>query len=504
MFSRPRTWLVLASVAILLASVIAICALGVEPRATAVAATRLTCSTVKPSGRIFHIDPINGSVGGDGSRARPWHQLQEVIDQGLVSQERSGVRLIDKLINRLFDQPITPYNERNNAASILDGDTIILHPGEYGDVHIRNHINRSHIIIKGSDQSSVIITSLKISGSSHFLFSDLNITSPLRENFNEYLLDLIFENGFLINRDLIFERISIGSKDKIASTSKHVWEQFAASGARLNGGCISLKNSRIHDVRYGASLYRASASTIANSEIRDFSIDGIDFSGEYLNILNNVIVNHWRPAGNLHPDCMQGQSDEYRPEYGPIRIEGNICIAHEAQNIDQQEYLQGISIFDGKWKDVTVRCNIILPNSQHGISLFGVQDALIEGNLILGFPRNRLTWIAALPAKNGRPPQNNRIFDNVATAYINAATRSPIASASLDTLRVADDKEIVKAIDGNFSGVLMQRNAWATSSHLPVSLSYPNSFRLIALDKPIEPLGADEVHKRYPRPRICS
>jgi hypothetical protein len=32
----------------------------------------------------FYVDPVNGSMSGDGSADSPWSTLQEVLDAGLI------------------------------------------------------------------------------------------------------------------------------------------------------------------------------------------------------------------------------------------------------------------------------------------------------------------------------------------------------------------------------------------------------------------------------------
>ena len=133
---------------------------------------------------------------------------------------------------------------------------------------------------------------------------------------------------------------------------------------------------------------------VFNNRIEGFSDDGVDFSGDSLVIKGNWITDHWDNDASLHPDCIQGQSSNWHLPYTGLRIENNICIGRTTNRPFQtKEYLQGISMFDGVWRDIKIRCNLILPRAHHGIAVYGMDDVRIEDNIVLSTDINYRTWI---------------------------------------------------------------------------------------------------------------
>ena len=69
----------------------------------------------------FYVDPINGSMAGDGSVANPWSTLQGVLTNNLIESQKPAV---------------FPYNgtltASNPGAPIKAGDTLKLLNGHHG------------------------------------------------------------------------------------------------------------------------------------------------------------------------------------------------------------------------------------------------------------------------------------------------------------------------------------------------------------------------------------
>ncbi len=83
--------------------------------------------------KVFYVDPNVGSAQGDGSAAKPWRTIQEVIDAKWVETrgwdalpyKAGGSKLIAK----------------NAGAPIHAGDTIYLRSGFHGALTIRGYYN---------------------------------------------------------------------------------------------------------------------------------------------------------------------------------------------------------------------------------------------------------------------------------------------------------------------------------------------------------------------------
>jgi hypothetical protein len=115
----------------------------------------------------FYIDPEHGDAAGDGSADKPWRNLQETIDRGLV-QSRGWAAL-----------PYNPQRKlvpKNEGAPIKPGDTIWLRSGNHGDVTIRKHFNAGVITIAAQPGHTPRFRSLLLQSSSHWVLKGLHVS----------------------------------------------------------------------------------------------------------------------------------------------------------------------------------------------------------------------------------------------------------------------------------------------------------------------------------------
>src|SRR4051812_12693122 len=76
-----------------------------------------------PAGRsTFYVDPAKGNMNNDGSAARPWSTLQDVLD--------SKRKLV--------------------GASIKPGDIIYLNSGDHGNVQIAGAVNSDFVTVQAT------------------------------------------------------------------------------------------------------------------------------------------------------------------------------------------------------------------------------------------------------------------------------------------------------------------------------------------------------------------
>ena len=95
---------------------------------------------VAPSLRAadFHVDPAEGTAGGDGSEQSPFASLQQLLDDGLIESEQWDSLPADEA---------TGLVPRNPGAPIKGGDTIWLADGDYGALVLQGYYNIEFITI---------------------------------------------------------------------------------------------------------------------------------------------------------------------------------------------------------------------------------------------------------------------------------------------------------------------------------------------------------------------
>ncbi len=135
-----------------------------------------------------------------------------------------------------------------------------------------------------------------------------------------------------------------------------------------------------------------------------------------LTIRHNIIRSgHHSPTETLHADGIQGWTLKGATNRN-VRIEGNIVT-----DFDQSDnnYMQGISIFDGKWDGVEIINNVVVTNTWHGVALYGVENAKVINNTVLpSRPEKFMTWIMVHPGKDKRPSSNVVVRNNIAGQII--------------------------------------------------------------------------------------
>ena len=60
------------------------CGRSTEPEKETYIPKRFEFSEPEITGTLYYVDPVNGSMEGDGSRDNPWSTMQEVMEQDLI------------------------------------------------------------------------------------------------------------------------------------------------------------------------------------------------------------------------------------------------------------------------------------------------------------------------------------------------------------------------------------------------------------------------------------
>lgn len=463
---------------------------------------------VRLSGRVFHVDPVRGSIAGDGSAARPWRDLRSLVSGGLIGEYRRRLWRADRYAASVTGRaPVTRLAERRGAV-VRSGDTLLLADGDYGLVDLSGLANAGFVTIAAAPSANVRLSGLNLSGASHFVLRGLRIVGDAPASQAGFLATT-YAPGPHRADNIVLDNVEIGWTTRLAEADPADFSARAPSGLQFGGDCLTLTNSHLHDLESGLNIYRARKVLVAGNAVTGVSVDGIQFSGRDLTIRDNAIFGQRPVPGRLHPDCMQGQLPE-RQSSGPVMIERNLCLRAPIREPSQQRTdrfgWQGIVIFDGRWRDVTIRCNIVLPANQHGIALYGATNSLIEHNTVFGNAGGRPSWIAVLPAKDGRPSAGVRIRENRASAYLNAVIGAPLPpDAMLDALKVKrGDRALVTTLMQPLDGVVLERNTWAPPQRVPGPLTRDPRFIWEPAGSLPEANSVAEALRQYPLPPACT
>jgi parallel beta-helix repeat protein len=309
------------------------------------------------------------------------------------------------------------------------GDTITLMTGDYGSFSLSGGSANGFITIAAGPGQKARFTKISIGGNgttSHWRLTGLTVTGPNHVNQGNLVLVTNSDNIILDHNNISSEEDQFNWRALDDKPTE--WPSDGISARQSS--CISVLENNLHNVYNGIDFGGDQAGLhgkfllAANNKIDNFAADGIDHYGSHVRISGNRITNGHNLCNNkcIHNDGIQGWNYNRLPVVNSdIIIEGNSIIAQTQPGITlAADSLQGITIFDGKWDGVTVSNNLVITNTWHGISFYGVENGKIINNTVAPTNPAYKTWILIHLGK-GDPPgktyndvsRNNAIAGNL-------------------------------------------------------------------------------------------
>lgn len=380
-------------------------------RASMVAAV-LTVLASSVMSADFYIDPIHGRSDGDGSEARPWRSLQEVIDAKLVQTQAWDA---------------LPYNPQRRLVAqnpdglIKPGDTIWLRDGDYGDVAIRKHYNAGVITIAASPGHTPRFHSLLLQSGSHWAVRGLHVSPEFAPGGKPRTMIDVQSHGWNGPvHDVLVEQCVLQSTAAASAWTADDWNQRSANGIGAGGERIVIRGNRLKNVDFGISVSAVHA-LVENNVVENFAGDGLRGLGDYSVFQYNIVKNCYAVNGN-HDDGFQswsvGPGGVGTGEVVGIALRGNTIINNEDPRQPHRGTLQGIGCFDGMFVDWTIENNVIIVDHYHGITLSGARNCRLVNNTVLD-PNDQRPGPAALRVgahKRGTPSSGCTVRNNLVSA----------------------------------------------------------------------------------------
>ncbi|HEV2363405.1 MAG TPA: right-handed parallel beta-helix repeat-containing protein [Caulobacteraceae bacterium] len=267
----------------------------------------------------------------------------------------------------------------NNTASFLQaiqfakaGDTILLGPGTYTPITLRDANFTAPVTIASADPSQpAVLTGLTVSSSSGLVFSGLSFsTAAATGNFP----------------------FSVNGSANISLTNVNVYgndtQEFAATiTGLLIRGCqnVSVTGSRFHKLMIGICQVNNVGLLISNNIFHDLHCRGIDGGGS-----NNVVISYntihdiFPTPGGLHSDGIQFWTNASNPAGANIQIIGN--------NIYRGDGLMFQGIFvradptgAHPFTNMTIQGNNLTGLDYNGIAVGGVSGLTVSQNVVASY-----------------------------------------------------------------------------------------------------------------------
>ena len=354
-----------------------------------------------PIQNVFYVDPVNGSKTGDGSAANPWRTLQEVWTSKLINgvDRKTGV--------------------------VHAGDVIYLLSGNHGSLEISPYkgslkaVNTDYITFEAAPGHTPVINSLRFIKCAKWIVRGITFENPPVMTVKP---SLVFAEN---STDMIIDSNNIRSAADVADWTPEDWPTLCAEFG-INFNIVrraTVSNNVIRGVHNGITL-RGSSILLTGNTVDYFANDGIQFSASHTIISHNIVSNHyglWNDG--YHHDGMQGWTASGETFTTNVTIDSNMVLATTgaystipvAPTGVGDDYMQGISIFNGVWDHVTVTNNVVFAAAYHGMAFYGIKDSVIANNTVIGKSPTYTSWLGIF--KNATIPTNVIVRNNIAEKF---------------------------------------------------------------------------------------
>ncbi|MBI3202374.1 MAG: right-handed parallel beta-helix repeat-containing protein [Myxococcales bacterium] len=337
----------------------------------------------------FHVDPAAGAATGDGSAAKPWKTLEEVIGAGHFGK------------------------------AIKAGDTVHLKTGYHGEALFNGGSYAPPISVEADAGQSPKLRHVRFSNTSGWV---------LRNVFVSPSFGTASGSITMVEVQTSSSKVTIEGCDLFTVPDASAWgapEWLAASsGISLRGADSVARNNKVKNVRFGITA-DASKVLVEGNSIVNFSADGLRGLGDDETFQYNLIKNSYLDdsVDSNHDDGFQswsvGGGGVGTGEVKNMTLRGNVFIGNEDPAQKLKGTMQGIGCFDGTFTGWVVENNVVITNHWHGISLYGAKDSRVVNNTVMDTDAVKPgpPWIMVTAHKNGTPSQNVVVRNNLATDF---------------------------------------------------------------------------------------
>jgi len=371
--------------------------------------------------KVFYCDPASGSPQGDGSEARPWRSLEEVLQADLVEICRPD------------------GTSANAAAPVKAGDTIRLRNGWHGVVRIPGGFNPQPLTIAAQEGHRPQVGWIDVRDGCRWVVKGLTVSPSLSPRPLERTprhLAMLGEQGGEKCSDLVIEDCFLYTVLDSTVWTAEDWVKKAANGIWLGrqGRAHVARNNYVLNTRFGISL-NAPGCVAEGNVVANFSADGIRATRDRQVVQYNVIKNSFvgaRDGDDNHDDGIQ--TFLFNVGTGTLRgiaLRGNIVLQRESDGLPLANNLQGIGCFDGPLVDFVVEKNVVRVDHHHGVSLYDAQNCQIQDNACMTRDNRLRPWVMLGQKKkqaDGNTVRNNlaHSFNFRADAHVTAANNEQV------------------------------------------------------------------------------
>ncbi|MDI1451787.1 right-handed parallel beta-helix repeat-containing protein [Polyangium sp. 6x1] len=356
-----------------------------------VASTTILLLAASAHAAEFYVDPANGSPDGDGSAAKPWQSLEQLIADGAF------------------------------GTTIKAGDTVWLRSGYHGAPVFKGGDYTPAITIAAAPGEKPTAASVAFKGAKGWTLRGLSISpshAPAPAVGDIVLIDPS-------SARVTVEDNEIFSVADSSSWGPDEWINAASSGIFVRGEGSVARNNSLTNVRFGISV-DGKGALVEKNRIVNFSADGLRGLGDdgvfQYNLIKNVYVSQEDGDAN-HDDGFQswsvGANGVGTGAVKNVTLRGNVFINREDPNQKLTNSMQGIGCFDGFFEGWVVENNVVVTDHWHGISFYGMRNSRIVNNTVIDVNDESPgpPWIKVTAHKDGTASQDVVVRNNLSTDF---------------------------------------------------------------------------------------
>ncbi|MCB9497146.1 MAG: right-handed parallel beta-helix repeat-containing protein [Fibrobacteria bacterium] len=446
------------------------------------------------AGRTFWVDPVHGTPSGDGSAEHPWRTLQEVLDSGLVAYYAPT-----------NSDPGAPMILHDSGAPVQGGDRLYLKSGYHGFVRRNRFCFQDWLHIEAAPNDTPVLAQFQIVGAfqkihlkglrfrkedwipSDTATGDQKLWWKAQAiNRNSGAMVQLQSNTFYgSGREVVLQGLDVRSARDVSGWLAQDWVDRATTGIALRSvRSARIQGCHVENISFGVSIDYGSDSTIAmDNHVKRFSGDGFRLISDHCRLERNRIEGCMKVDGN-HDDGIQTWSRGSDGSSGTGVVVGNILRDNLIVGIiDSTDPLrgspQGIGAFDGMFDGWVVERNVVVSNTYHGISFYGIRNSRVANNTVIDqLPDDDVSpWILVRAHKDGRAARNVVVTGNLAMASVGANGESMTDSGNAVIGKRAFHR-LAWLFEDAFHGNVRLRKNDSTSAFFrdaPVPGAYPAS-----------------------------
>ncbi|MFW6146343.1 MAG: PKD domain-containing protein [Planctomycetota bacterium] len=350
----------------------------------------------------FYVDPVNGSMAGDGSAANPWSTLAEVISNNKIESMKPAA------YPYAYGDPLVAFNV---GAPVQPGDTLELLSGDHGDVYAQGYYNPDWIIIRAATGHTPVVRRFQFRGGCKWHIDGVTVS---QEPYGTpgTITAVNFENHSWHGPcyDCILENSHVYGVDDTSNFTANDWLTLTpGSGVSSGGPRNIIRYNTIRNIQLGISV-GGDDSVIEHNVLSGIAHDGLRSAGDRI-VWQYNHLSDFVDVDDNHDDMIQ----LYRGggvAHTAVEIRANYFDGRKITGRPLTTSPQGVGCFDGPLVDVLVENNVVLTAHYHGISLYDANGCVIINNTALDPSRAYPCWIT-LGTKNVTGNSNCTIRNNL-------------------------------------------------------------------------------------------